>query len=288
MTTDDDQNNVQGKAPEGLENAPGRAANMGAPPRLVAENQGLRAEKIGKQFRKRPVVRDVSLVVKRGEAVGLLGPNGAGKTTCFYMITGLLAPDTGSIFIDGQDVTDWPMYRRARLGVGYLPQEPELNGDKDVAGNVLEGMVETKALLDRFEEVNTRFAGELDEEEMSILIEEQAELQEKIDAADAWDLSRTVDIAMDALRCPLGDAEVTVLSGGEKRRVSVGVETLGGRTLLLADSPTDAAAAALASFELTARAKPVAAAAARPADAAAPGEDALQSALLRRARARVD
>ncbi|SVB61029.1 uncharacterized protein METZ01_LOCUS213883, partial [marine metagenome] len=85
------------------------------PPRLVSERQGLRAEKIGKQFRKRPVVRDVSLVVQRGEAVGLLGPNGAGKTTCFYMITGLLSPDTGSIFLDGADVTEWPMYRRARL-----------------------------------------------------------------------------------------------------------------------------------------------------------------------------
>ena len=106
------------------------------PPRLVSERQGLRAEKIGKLFRKRPVVRDVSLVVQRGEAVGLLGPNGAGKTTCFYMITGLLSPDTGSIFLDGADVTEWPMYRRARLGVGYLPQEASIFRGLTVENNI--------------------------------------------------------------------------------------------------------------------------------------------------------
>ncbi|MBC8241744.1 MAG: ATP-binding cassette domain-containing protein, partial [Alphaproteobacteria bacterium] len=105
-------------------------------PRLVAERQGLRAEKIGKRFRKRPVVRDVSLVVQRGEAVGLLGPNGAGKTTCFYMITGLLAPDTGSIFLDGQNVLELPMDRRARLGVGYLPQEASIFRGLSVENNI--------------------------------------------------------------------------------------------------------------------------------------------------------
>src|SRR5262247_1294066 len=88
-------------------------------PRLVAEQ-------IGKSFRRRPVVRGVSLQVRRGEAVGLLGPNGAGKTTCFYMITGLIPADTGSIEVDGHDVTKLPMYRRARLGIGYLPQEASI------------------------------------------------------------------------------------------------------------------------------------------------------------------
>ena len=92
----------------------------GAPvPRLVAENEGLIAVNIGKSFKKRPVLRGVTLSVQRGEAVGLLGPNGAGKTTCFYIITGLLMTDTGWITMDGHDITDLPMYRRARLGIGY-------------------------------------------------------------------------------------------------------------------------------------------------------------------------
>src|SRR5215510_9321494 len=95
-------------------------------PRLVAEQTGLVADQIGKSFRRRPVVRGVSLQLRRGEAVGLLGPNGAGKTTCFYMITGLIPADTGSIFLDGHDITSLPMYRRARLGIGYLPQEASI------------------------------------------------------------------------------------------------------------------------------------------------------------------
>jgi lipopolysaccharide export system ATP-binding protein len=94
--------------------------------RLVAENAGLRALNLGKQFKKRPVLRDVTLHVQRGEAVGLLGPNGAGKTTCFYMISGLIAADSGSVEVDGHDVTRLPMYRRARLGIGYLPQEASI------------------------------------------------------------------------------------------------------------------------------------------------------------------
>jgi lipopolysaccharide export system ATP-binding protein len=94
--------------------------------RLVESGKGLVVSLIGKSFNKRPVVRSVSLSLKRGEAVGLLGPNGAGKTTCFYMITGLIPADTGSIEVDGHDVTKLPMYRRARLGIGYLPQEASI------------------------------------------------------------------------------------------------------------------------------------------------------------------
>ena len=105
-------------------------------PRLVSENEGLDASNIGKRFRKRPVVRDVSIRLQRGEAVGLLGPNGAGKTTCFYMITGLLAPDTGTISLDGHDITDLPMYRRARLGIGYLPQEASIFRGLTVEQNI--------------------------------------------------------------------------------------------------------------------------------------------------------
>ena len=105
-------------------------------PRLVADNPGLAAKSLGKRFKKRPVVRNVSLSVQRGEAVGLLGPNGAGKTTCFYMITGLISPDYGQIMLDGIDVTDMPMYRRARLGVGYLPQEPSIFRGLSVEQNI--------------------------------------------------------------------------------------------------------------------------------------------------------
>jgi lipopolysaccharide export system ATP-binding protein len=95
-------------------------------PRVIEGSQGLVVTRIGKSFKKRPVVRDVSLTLRRGEVVGLLGPNGAGKTTCFYMITGLLPVDYGTIALDGHDITNLPMYRRARLGIGYLPQEASI------------------------------------------------------------------------------------------------------------------------------------------------------------------
>ncbi len=105
-------------------------------PRLVSDNPGLQAKNLGKRFKNRPVVRDVSITVRRGEAVGLLGPNGAGKTTCFYLITGLLTPDTGSIYLDDHEITNLPMYRRARLGVGYLPQEPSVFRGLSVEQNI--------------------------------------------------------------------------------------------------------------------------------------------------------
>ncbi|MEM7442216.1 MAG: LPS export ABC transporter ATP-binding protein [Pseudomonadota bacterium] len=105
-------------------------------PRLVSENTGLSAHNLGKQYRKRPVLRDVSLRLQRGEAVGLLGPNGAGKTTCFYIVMGLIAADTGTIELDGQDLTHLPMYRRARLGIGYLPQEASIFRGMTVEQNI--------------------------------------------------------------------------------------------------------------------------------------------------------
>jgi lipopolysaccharide export system ATP-binding protein len=106
-------------------------------PRLVADNSGLVARNIGKRFKRRPVLRDVSISVQRGEAVGLLGPNGAGKTTCFYCITGLINPDVGAILLDGNEITDLPMYRRARLGIGYLPQEASIFRGLTVEGNIM-------------------------------------------------------------------------------------------------------------------------------------------------------
>jgi lipopolysaccharide export system ATP-binding protein len=113
-----------------------RAGGAGWTPRLVADNRGLAAVSIGKSFKKRPVLRDVTVAVERGEAVGLLGPNGAGKTTSFYIVMGLLRPDTGYVVLDGHDITDLPMYRRARLGIGYLPQEASIFRGLTVEQNV--------------------------------------------------------------------------------------------------------------------------------------------------------
>jgi lipopolysaccharide export system ATP-binding protein len=114
MMQDDSANNPENNAENGMR------------PHVVGGGRGLVVTRIGKSFKQRPVVRSVSLSVKRGEVIGLLGPNGAGKTTCFYMISGLLSTDTGSIEVDGHDVTSLPMYRRARLGIGYLPQEASI------------------------------------------------------------------------------------------------------------------------------------------------------------------
>ncbi len=104
--------------------------------RVIDGGAGLVANAVGKTYKKRPVVRNVSVNVRRGEAVGLLGPNGAGKTTTFYMIVGLVRPDTGSISLDGHDITGLPMYRRARLGIGYLPQEASVFRGLTVEGNI--------------------------------------------------------------------------------------------------------------------------------------------------------
>ena len=104
---------------------------------MVAGSGGLTARAVGKTYKKRPVVNNVSIHVQRGEAVGLLGPNGAGKTTTFYMIVGLVRPDTGTITLDGQDITGLPMYRRARLGIGYLPQEASVFRGLNVERNIM-------------------------------------------------------------------------------------------------------------------------------------------------------
>ena len=118
----------------GIATAPGRTTPE---LRVLPGNQGLSATGVGKVYSKRPVVRNVSVSVRRGEAVGLLGPNGAGKTTTFYMIVGLVRPDTGSIMLDGADITMLPMYRRARLGIGYLPQEASVFRGLNVEQNIM-------------------------------------------------------------------------------------------------------------------------------------------------------
>ena len=175
----------------------------------------------------REVLRDIWLSFLPGAKIGVLGLNGAGKSTLLRIMAGA-----------GQDFSG-EAWAAEGATVGYLPQEPELDPTKDVAGNVIEGVAETKALLDRFEAVSARFAEDLSPEEMDALIAEQGELQEKIDAADAWELDRTVEIAMDALRCPPGDAAVAKLSGGERRRVALCRLLLQQPDLLLLDEPTN-------------------------------------------------
>src|SRR5271166_1627440 len=175
----------------------------------------------------REVLKDVWLSFLPGAKIGVLGPNGAGKSTLLRIMAGEERDFVGEA------------WAAEGVRVGYLPQEPALDATKDVFGNVIEGLAETKALVDRFEAVSARFAEDLSPAEMDALIAEQGELQEKIDQADGWELDRTVEIAMDALRCPPGDAEVSTLSGGERRRVALCRLLLSKPDLLLLDEPTN-------------------------------------------------
>jgi len=175
----------------------------------------------------REVLRDIWLSFLPGAKIGVLGLNGAGKSTLLRIMAGVEKEFTGE---------GWAAEGAT---VGYLPQEPVLDPDKDVFGNVSEGLAETKALLARFEAVSARFAEELTDDEMNELIAEQGELQEMIDQADAWELDRTIEIAMDALRCPPGDTPVANLSGGERRRVALCRLLLQKPDLLLLDEPTN-------------------------------------------------
>ena len=129
-------------------------------PRLVEKDSGLRASNIGKSYARKPVVRDVTLTVQRGEAVGLLGPNGAGKTTCFYMVTGLIQPDYGSIYLDGSEITSLPMYRRARLGIGYLPQESSIFRGLSVEQNILAVLEVTEPVREKCQLILDELLGE--------------------------------------------------------------------------------------------------------------------------------
>ena len=181
-------------------NEPGSGPEDGAGPRLVSDAAGLVADNLGKRFKKRPVLRDVSLTLRRGEVVGLLGPNGAGKTTSFYIMTGLIAPDYGHISLDGDDITGLPMYRRARLGIGYLPQEASIFRGLSVENNI-------RAVLEVAEPLSDRREARLEE----LLAE----------------FSLT----------PLRQINALALSGGERRRVEIARALASSPKFMLLDEP---------------------------------------------------
>jgi lipopolysaccharide export system ATP-binding protein len=169
-------------------------------PRLVADNPGLAAFNLGKRYKGRPVVRDVSVKVQRGEAVGLLGPNGAGKTTCFYIITGLIQADYGRVTLDGHEITALPMYRRARLGLGYLPQEASIFRGLTVEQNIRAVLEAAESEADRREQM----------------------LDDLLAEFSISHLRRTPSIA---------------LSGGERRRVEIARALASQPSFMLLDEP---------------------------------------------------
>ncbi|NKB18948.1 MAG: LPS export ABC transporter ATP-binding protein [Alphaproteobacteria bacterium] len=169
-------------------------------PQLVADNRGLVAHNFGKSYKQRPVLREVSLSVQRGEVVGLLGPNGAGKTTSFYIVTGLIAPDYGTITLDGNDITGLPMYRRARLGIGYLPQEASIFRGLSVENNI------------------------------------RAILEVAVDHADQRE-TRLEDLLAEFSISHLRRTPALALSGGERRRVEIARALAADPSFILLDEP---------------------------------------------------
>ncbi len=175
----------------------------------------------------REVLKGVTLSFLPGVKIGVLGVNGAGKSTLLKVMAGLDTDFGGEA------------WAAKGVRVGYLQQEPPLDPAKDVEGNVVEGLGSTKALLDQFNAISARFAEPLDDDEMNMLLAEQGDLQEKIEAVGGWELERTIEVAMDALRCPPGDADVAKLSGGERRRVALCRLLLEHPDILMLDEPTN-------------------------------------------------
>ncbi len=171
--------------------------------------------------------KGITLSFLPGAKIGVLGVNGAGKSTLLKIMAGVDKEFNGEA------------WAAEGMKVGYLEQEPKLDPNKNVMENVMDGLAEVRDLMKRYEEVSMKFGEEMSDDEMNALIEEQANLQEQIDACNGWDLERTIEIAMDALRCPPADADVTKLSGGEKRRVALCRLLLQKPDILLLDEPTN-------------------------------------------------
>lgn len=183
--------------------------------------------RVSKYFQKRPILKDISLSYFYGAKIGVLGLNGSGKSSLLRILAGVDQDFNGRTVVS------------PGLGIGFLEQEPQLDPGKTVLEVVREGVRETVVLLDEFNRINERFAEPLSDAEMNRLIERQGEVQEKLDAVDAWDLDSRLEMAMDALRCPPGDTPVNILSGGEKRRVALCRLLLQQPDILLLDEPTN-------------------------------------------------
>jgi sulfate-transporting ATPase len=212
-------------------------------PKLRSSKGGLNHSKIGRTMSQqyiyvmkgltkvfpggREVFKDIWLSFYPGAKIGIIGVNGSGKSTLMKIMAGMDKEFNGEA------------WAAPGTTVGYLPQEPDLNSSLTVEENVLEALGDAKNLLERFEAISARFAEPMSDDEMNNLLAEQADLQEKIEAVDGWDLSRKIEIAMDALRCPPGDARVDKLSGGEKRRVALCRLLLQQPDILLLDEPTN-------------------------------------------------
>src|SRR5215208_925284 len=175
----------------------------------------------------REILKGINLSFFPGAKIGVLGANGAGKSSLLRIMAGVDKDFLG-------DARPLPGIR-----IGYLPQEPQLNASKDVRGNVMEGVREQQGLLDEFNDISARFAEPMDDEQMNRLLDKQGNLQERIDALGLWELDHKVDMAMDALRLPPGDADVDKISGGERRRVALCRLLLEQPDMLLLDEPTN-------------------------------------------------
>ncbi|MFO8083860.1 MAG: energy-dependent translational throttle protein EttA [Desulfobacterales bacterium] len=183
--------------------------------------------KVSKFYEKKPVLKDISLSYFYGAKIGVIGQNGSGKSSLLRILAGVDSNFNGETILS------------SGFTVGYLEQEPLVDVDKTVKEVVEEGVQEIIGLLSEFENINLKFAEPMDDNVMNKLIDRQADVQEKLDALDAWDLDARLDMAMDALRCPPGDAPVKLLSGGEKRRVALCRLLLKKPDILLLDEPTN-------------------------------------------------